>query len=30
MLEKGEEVYREYYTYEGCYDKIIKKLKNNG
>jgi hypothetical protein len=28
FLKKGEEVYEEYYTYQGCYNKIINKLKN--
>jgi hypothetical protein len=26
MLDKGAEIYREYFSYEGCYDKIIKKI----
>ena len=26
MLDKGQQVYREYYDYKGCYNKILSKL----
>ena len=26
LINKGQEVYKEYYAFEGCYNKIINKL----